>query len=147
MPAFTGASIEREVLLGAFAFLHHNASDCNEDPVDVPGATRDLLCAWSPELSMRMVQAVAESGAVPDMPWWNDAEVDPQTGELVDQPAPTAAPAAPVQAAAVDEGAAAEDAEVHVKRPVWLLALPIAAGVLLLALVVGWLVMRARMEK
>ncbi len=143
-PTLVGDDVHRDLLTGALEFLHRNASDCTVDAVDVPGATRDLLGAWSFEESMRMVQAVAESGAVPDMPWWNEAEVDPQTGELVETAEAVAPPPAQTEAAAV---ATWVDADAPRPRPAWLLTLPILAGVLLVALVAGWLVLRAKIER
>ncbi len=85
VPTFQDKEITKDNILGQIAFLNHNASDCGADPVDIPNSTVDLLMDWSHKLDEKVILAIAKSGVVPDLDvsWWTDAEIDPDTGEVV----------------------------------------------------------------
>jgi hypothetical protein len=63
----TGDDIKDEALANMFLFLNRNASDCTPDAVYVPGSTVDMIMPWTREMDAKMFDAIAKSGAVPDL--------------------------------------------------------------------------------
>lgn len=83
----TGDDIKDDVLANMFLFLNHNASDCTPDAVYVPGSTVDMIMPWTREMDAKMFDAIAKSGAVPDL----------MPGGGAGMPLPEQTPGAPVQ--------------------------------------------------
>jgi hypothetical protein len=104
---------------GCVAFLDRNASDCTDDPVFVREDTVELLMQWEPELSERMSARVEEETA------------ESAAAELLDYRPP-------------DAPASGEKQPAERERLELPVILAVVAGVLLVVIVAGWLLIRRR---
>jgi len=86
VPMLKGAEITSERIEEMFSFLQANASDCTPDAVYLPGSVVDMILPWSDKLDAKMYEAIAKSGVIPDLAW-TEAEIDPNTGEVIDKQA------------------------------------------------------------
>ncbi len=142
LPVHRGDEINRKILFRQLAFLNHNASDCGPDAVDIPAATMDLLLQWEPALDGKILQAIAESGAIPglDTSFWMDAAIDPDTGAVSDKTMDTtqgkAKPAGLQPMPDDDRGPA--------QIPLWMLSIPAAAVLLSIFLAASWFFLRRK---
>lgn len=84
-PILKGADITAATMARMFAFLQANASDCTPDAVYLPGSVMDMIMPWTDKLDAKLYAAIAKSGVVPDLVW-TEAEIDKNTGELIDKP-------------------------------------------------------------
>jgi hypothetical protein len=85
VPILKGIEITTDRASEQFAFLQANASDCTPDAVYLPGSVIDMILPWTDKMDAKMYMDIAKSGVVPDLAW-TEAEVDPNTGELIDKP-------------------------------------------------------------
>jgi hypothetical protein len=85
VPLLKGNDITSATLINMLTFVQANASDCTPDAVYLPGSVIDMIMPWNEKLDARVYEAIAKSGVVADL-MWTEAEVDRNTGELIDKP-------------------------------------------------------------